>query len=149
MSAPSYIYLLISLLLIVFTIWQRNTIKYPAKRNLIVRLFWLALAAVMVSVIVMNGRKIDTIVGGIFITVFLLTLFLWYPGLGEWGVLSSLRQIQSYQAFTKYEVNQIDEKVTQVQLFRGDVLITTLKIKGQKEIIERFLSRKIVTERER
>ena len=149
MSAPSYIYLLISLLLVIFTIWQRRTIKYPARRSLVVRLIWLTLALVMAAVVLLNGRNSDTIVGGIFITVFLLTLFLWYPGLGEWGVLTSLRQIQSYQAFTKYEMKELSPGLTEVQLFRGDVLITALKIKGKVEIVARFLSRKIKPTAER
>lgn len=137
------IYIIFSVVLVGFTIWQRFTIVLAAKRNMFVQAIWVILAAVMAFLTYKNAHNLDILLGGIFITVFFLAVALWHPGLSQWGVFKSMRQILSYQAFTRIETEKVDEKITTLKMYSGDVLVVQIKLKSTPKKIEKFLSTRI------
>lgn len=143
MNAMNIIYIFIGLAMIAFIIWQRTAIIYPAKRNKTAQIIWSALALLVSAFLVVYHPTLDLIIGGVFIVIFLIVLAAWVPGFGRNFVTVSLRRIWAYNTFTNYELFEIDDQTTEVKVYSGDVLMLTQKVKADRNVLNRFLEKRI------
>lgn len=143
MNAMDIIYIVIGIAMLVFIIWQRTAIIYSAKRKRTPQIIWSVLALLVAVFLIFYHPTLDLLIGGLFVVIFLIVMAAWLPGLGRTFVTVSLRKIWAYNTFTNFEIFEVDDQYSEVKIYSGDVLMLSQNVKGSREVLQRFLDKKI------
>ncbi|MFD1672588.1 hypothetical protein ACFQ5M_10790 [Agrilactobacillus yilanensis] len=139
MNLLSYIYLLLTVLLIIALAWVSFTLKVRAKSGRFRVIAGLILAALTIFGMLYLSIDLAAKISSLFIIVAFLTIALWPKGLSNWGVISSLRVVKPYALVSSVVLTHDKKQQTVATFHFGAMQIVKLTFKTDLNEIYNFL----------
>ncbi|MEJ6348262.1 hypothetical protein R4Y45_03340 [Holzapfeliella sp. He02] len=136
------LYLVVSLLLCYFLVWQRLNVKFvEQKRGIIVKFAAFVILLVLLVTAMTQAEAIRWSVL-LLLGIFCIVLIFFRPGLGS--IVFKNYRIRSYKEFTSFNTKQINDYETKVAFYARDQVRLTMYVRGNVNAVSQFLNKYFV-----
>ena len=145
MSSFTIFYSILAMALLVIWLVVQFHMVYRAKSSRVMRIILTVIAiGLLIASVVVTGSVDDKLTG--VASVIILLVFAWPKGFTKTMLIANLNTVRQFAAISKIELIT-KEAETVVQVFSGQIQITTLKFKLDSQTLAKFLKERFPEKR--